>query len=276
MVARNTKINYSLQDIFIYPVKSLGGIALNESFAENRGLQFDRRWMLIDKNNNFLTQRKLSEMALIEVSISNDVLEINHKTRKLPTLKVPLTISNSATQKVTVWSDQVSAPVMEDNDIQEWFFEALHEKVRMVFMDDKASRPVDPEYAINGELVSFADGFPFLVTNQASLDDLNNRLEMPVPMQRFRPNLVIAGAQPFEEDNWNEIQIGAALFKVVKPCGRCVVTTIDQKTAEKGTEPLKTLSTFRKFGSKIIFGQNMVLIKPGLIVKENEIKVTFR
>jgi uncharacterized protein YcbX len=166
--------------------------------------------------------------------------------------------------------------VIYEKSIQEWFFEALGKEVRLVLIDDKTSRPVDPEYALNGEEVSFADGFPYLITNQASLDDLNSRLDFPVPMERFRPNLVISGAQPYEEDNWDKIYAGSAVFKVVKPCGRCVVTTIDQDTAEKGSEPLKTLSTYRKINNKIIFGQNAVLVKSGSIVKGDEIKVTFR
>ncbi len=264
-----------LQDIYVYPIKSLGGIRLKSSHTELRGLPYDRRWLLVDKKNSFLTQRKHSNMAYIKVHLKEEGLEVMHIKKSLPVLKIPFSHIPQERISVTVFDDQVNALLIDYPGVKRWFSEALEEEVILVHMDALAKRNIDPEYATNGEEVSFADGYPYLVTNQASLEDLNSRLPVPVPMDRFRPNFVVNGARPYEEDGWKKVSIGSAVFKVIKPCGRCIVTTIDQQTAEKGVEPLKTLSTYRKRNSKTIFGMNLILEKPGKIHIKDEVKIEF-
>lgn len=265
--------HYFLQNLFIYPIKSLRGVAFDSINPEKRGLPFDRRWVLLDESSTSLTQRDIPEMTLISVSILEDRLELHHATKQMAPLIIPFKSDSYQVQPITVWDDHFSAPVSQDPAISDWFYHAMGYRARLAFMDVETSRPVDPRYAPEGEEVSFSDGFPFLITNQASLDELNSRLPEPVPMDRFRPNLVISGGEPFEEDDWKKVIIGEAEFEVVKPSGRCIVITINQETAEKNKEPLKTLATFRKKGNKIIFGQNMILKKSGLIKVGDEVKI---
>lgn len=265
-----------LQDIFIYPIKSLGGISLKSSLTEERGLPFDRRWLLVDHKNAFLTQRKHPNMALLKVFLRKDALEVQHINKTHPALKIPFWLSSMEKIHVTVFDDQIVATHLKNQEIEEWFTKAIGEAVKLIYMDESTKRLIDPDYAKNGEEVSFADGYPFMVTNQASLNDLNARLEQPVPMNRFRPNLVIAGAEPYEEDNWKQLTLGSAIFEVIKPCGRCKITTIDQNTAEKGQEPLITLSSYRRLNNKVIFGQNLILKKSGEVKVGDDVKIEYK
>lgn len=265
-----------LQDIFVYPIKSLGGISLKSSITEERGLPFDRRWLLVDKKNSFLTQRKHSMMSLLQVFIEEEHLRIEHKLNEMVPLMVPLDTISTERIQVNIFDDLVVAPLIRNAKIEEWFSNFMGEEVQFIQMDEKTHRKIDPDYAKNGEEVSFADGYPFMVTSQASLNELNTRLEEPLPMNRFRPNFVIAGTEPWEEDNWKQLTIGSTVFSVVKPCSRCKVTTINQENAEKGQEPLRTLSTYRKFNNKIIFGQNLILKSPGEIKVDDEVKIEYK
>ncbi len=254
----------------------MSGIALKSSYTEERGLPHDRRWLLVDKDNKSLTQRQHSEMALLEVAIKDKELEVNHKNNLLSHLKIPLDYIHTERIPITIFNDVVVAPLVNDPVIEEWFSNALGEKVKLVFMDAATERKINPDYAKMGEMVSFSDGYPVLVTTQASLNELNGRLDQAVPMDRFRPNLVVGGAKPYQEDNWDQITIGTAVFKVVKPCGRCVVTTINQTTAEKSKEPLKTLSSYRMKNNKVIFGQNLIPLNRGEIKIGDEVKIKYK
>lgn len=254
---------YTLSEIWIYPIKSLGGIRLTQATVQERGLQYDRRWMIVDANGQFITQRTVHQMALIEVEKSPNGFAITHRSTPENKLFFPLKPIVNEPIKVRVWDDEVEAvTVSHEADLQlsTW----LGQPVRLVMMPDWSNRPVDPDYAQEGENVSFADGYPLLIIGQASLDDLNTRLEQPVTMHRFRPNLVVEGSAPYAEDGWRNLRIGQATFKGVKPCSRCVLITIDPATGEKGVEPLKTLATYRKRNNKIYFGQNL-LAHPGQI-----------
>lgn len=254
---------YTLSEIWIYPIKSLGGIRLTEVMAQERGLQYDRRWMIVNNEGYFLTQRTMHQMALIEVEKEINGFKVRHRTFPGNEFIVPFQPISREPITVKVWEDEVEAVTVSDEAdtlLSEW----LGQPVRLVMMPDWASRPVDPDYALNGENVSFADGYPVLVIGQSSLDDLNEKLDQPVTMQRFRPNLVIEGSEPYAEDNWRELRIGKTMFRGVKPCSRCVLTTLDPLTGKKGEEPLKTLATYRKRNNKIYFGQNL-LAQPGLI-----------
>ncbi|MFN2372824.1 MAG: MOSC domain-containing protein [Cyclonatronaceae bacterium] len=249
-----------LQDIYIYPVKSLGGIRLDESYSEPRGLQYDRRWMLADKQGTFLTQRTLPQMALLKVDVTASGLSVHHTQDPENRILIPFEPKTNTMLPVKIWQDVVTGQ-LADPDASRWFSDHLNYDCDLIYMPASTRRTVDPEYAVNNDPVSFADGMPYLLISQASLDDLNSRLTDPVGMSRFRPNLVIAGCEPFEEDTWDEIAIGETVFKIVKPCARCIVTTVDQDTGIQGKEPLKTLSGYRKFGNKVLFGQNMVLVR---------------
>ncbi|MFC6997843.1 MOSC domain-containing protein [Rufibacter roseus] len=253
-----------LSEIYIYPIKSLGGISLTSAEVEERGLKYDRRWMLIDDSGLFMTQRKLPEMALLQVALDEQGLVVTHKTKDLPPLKVPYETASTRSTLVTVWDD-ICFAFMVSHEANAWFTEALGVSCRLVYMPDNSIRMIDPNYAKHNEKVSFADGYPYLVIGQESLNDLNSRLEKPVPMNRFRPNFVFTGGQSHNEENWKTVRIGDVLFYGAKPCGRCHVTTIDQSTAQSGPEPLQTLSTYQKKGSKVIFGMHLISLSAGSV-----------
>lgn len=259
----------TLSEIWIYPIKSLGGIRLTNAQAQEKGLQYDRRWMIIDEKNVFITQRVFPKMALIDVEIHERGLKIFLRTDPGDFVTVPFIPRSANPVTVTVWDDITDAvTVTEEADT--WLSRQLGLSLSLVMMPDSTARKADPRYAHNNENVSFADGFPYLIISQASLDELNGRLAEPITMRRFRPNFVVSGTQPFEEDTWKNIAIGDQRFEVVKPCARCVLTTIDPETGQKGAEPLKTLSGYRRSGNKILFGQNVVLVKGGGEIREGD------
>jgi uncharacterized protein YcbX len=228
---------------------------MKSAVVEERGLQYDRRWMLVDAQNHFLTQRKLAGMALLKVSITKEGLEVT--APQMPALHVPCAPQTAEVISVRVWDDTCRAIVVS-NEASLWFSEALKMTCKLVYMPDDSLRTVDERYAKNNEIVSFADAYPFLLIGEASLADLNSSLSQPVSMNRFRPNLVINTTEPFAEDTWRSIRIGEATFHLVKPCARCILTTIDQQTGVAGKEPLKTLSSYRTFHNKVLFGQNVL------------------
>lgn len=258
-----------LSEINIYPIKSLKGISLKEAKIERRGLKFDRRWMLVDEQNKFFTQREFPKMATITVQIGENNLQVSQNGNEL---EIPFSPGGSETARVKVWSSKCTARVYE-NSINEWFGDVLQTKCKLVLMPEETERRVNYFYAVHADdHVSFADGYPFLLIGENSLKDLNSRLEEDLPMNRFRPNFVVKDSEPFAEDGWKKITIGASMFHVVKPCGRCVITTIDQTTGEKdGKEPLQTLASFRipkrSVKKKILFGQNLIVEKAGDVLR---------
>lgn len=245
-----------LSEIWIYPIKSLQGISLSSSRILKKGLEFDRRYMLVDETGTAMTQRVHPQMALFKVTLDADKLRISYRDA---TREIPLKYHDGPMVTVQIWDDTVTA-IEADAAYSGWFSEQLGKPCKLVFFPEENPRPVNPKYAVNNENVSLADAYPFLLIGQSSLDDLNRKLSEPVPMNRFRPNFVITGGKPFEEDQWREVTIGNNRFVGVKGCDRCVMTTVDQTTAQKGAEPLKTLSTYRKFDNKIYFGQNLVAL----------------
>ena len=247
-----------LTGIFIYPIKSLGGISLTESTVQREGLRHDRRWMLLDAAGHFLTQRKLPEMALLQTAIDGNRLRVTHRDGHAGTLEFLLDqTEDSPGFPVRVWDDEVAARAV-GGDADEWFSDALRTPCQLVRIEENAMR-----YDLKGKggkYVSFADSQPFLILGEASLEELNRRLDAPLPMNRFRPNLVFSGGQPFGEDDWAHFTIGNVHFKNVKPCIRCTIPSIDQLTGRAtGAEPLRTLGTFRKAGNQVNFGMNAAL-----------------
>jgi uncharacterized protein YcbX len=251
-----------LSEINIYPVKSLRGISLNEAAVEDRGLQHDRRWMLVDGYYKFLTQREFPVMAKIAITMDGDKLSAECDGRRIEVPTQPRTDEYKTTK---IWTSTVRSEVYPE-EISAWFSEALGTKCKLVAMPDGAHRDVNPAYAVRRfkDVVSFADGYPFMLIGESSLADLNSRLEQPVPMNRFRPNFVVSGSDAFAEDNWRIIMIGSTCFHVVKPCERCTIPTIDQTTGERtGKEPLRTLSIYRKKRDAALFGQNLIAEEAG-------------
>lgn len=260
-----------LSEIWIYPIKSLGGIRLKESTVEEQGLKYDRRWMIVDENGKFITQRVNMKMALIDVSFHQEGLILSHRFNESKPVIVPYTPLSNHPLQVKVWNDTVIARTVCDQ-ADAWLTAQLGKKVRIVEMYESTRRPMDPAYAnSSNQLVSFADDFPFLLISQASLEDLNEKLTEPVEMMRFRPNFVVTGTDSFAEDSWNQIKIGNVDFKVAKPCERCILTTIDPHTGTKGLEPLKTLSTYRKINKQIFFGQNLIALQNGMVREGDKI-----
>jgi len=197
-------------------------------------------------------------MALFNVSINNDLLIIKSRTSH-QTLSIEIKPNGGEVLPVQIWDDQVEA--FEVNPVySNWFSQELKINCKLVYFPESNRRDVDPRYASAGEEVSLADAYPCLIIGQSSLNDLNSRLEIPLPMKRFRPNFVFTGGEPFEEDEWKNFSIGKNRFAAVKLCSRCVLTTVDPETGIIGKEPLVTLATFRKRDSKIVFGQNLLPI----------------
>ena len=259
-----------VQDIFIYPIKSLGGIRLSEAEVQERGFQYDRRWMLVDSSGMFLTQRNLTQLALLEVKTVGDQLHVFSKKSPEIQVQVPIGQAEGPEITVTIWDDELLAKIVS-NEIDQWFSKYLGFEAHLVVMPESTHRKVDPRYAVLDESVSFADGMPYLLIGQESLDDLNSKLASSVPMDRFRPNIVMTGGSAFFEDQLIKIKIGEVDFQIVKPCARCVLTTVDQASGEKGKEPLRTLSTYRTRNNKIYFGQNVVALQSGTVRVGDEI-----
>lgn len=265
-----------LSEIWVYPVKSLGGIQLQESKVTDRGLELDRRWLLVDDEGRFLSQREYPELALFKPEIVDEFLRITHRVH-LESIDIPLRplfMDENAKINVTVWDDTIDA--FEVSSVfSKWFAKLLGFSIRLVYMPEESERKLDPKYAITGEEInSFSDAYPFLIIGQSSLDDLNGRLETKVPMNRFRPNFVFINGEAFEEDTWKEFKIGNVSFIGVKPCDRCIMTTVDQeKGVISGKDPLKTLAQYRNFGNKVLFGQNVIGLGLGNVRVSDEIQV---
>ncbi len=253
-----------LTQINIYPIKSLGGLSLQSAVIEQRGLKYDRRWMLINDKNMFMTQREYPQMSLLQVELTDNRLTVKHKKKNTEPLIIPFNIVSSQRIIVPIWDDMCEV-LKADIEINEWFSASLEVKCSLVFMPDDSKRKVDPRYDIGNNIVGFADAYPFLIIGEESLSDLNSRLTEKLPMNRFRPNFVFSGGYPFIEDKWKKFKIGDLIFYSVKPCSRCTVTTVNQQTAEKGKEPLATLSTYRQLNNKVLFGWNLVHESTGMV-----------
>ncbi|MEV5437467.1 MOSC N-terminal beta barrel domain-containing protein [Streptomyces sp. NPDC052682] len=260
-----------LHSIHVHPVKAFRSLSPREAVVEPWGLAGDRRWVLIDDGGKVVTQRRQPRLALAAAELlPGGGLRLSAPGMEPLTVRVP---QPADTVVADVFGDKVEAVPAEDAAAHAWCSAYLGAAVRLVHMDDPAvRRPVDPEYALPGETVSFADGYPLLVTTTASLDALNALIaqgehaqEGPLPMNRFRPNVVVAGTAAWAEDDWSRIAVGEVSFRVAKACGRCVVTTTDQTTAERGREPLHTLGRHRRLGGRLLFGQNLVPLSRGTI-----------
>jgi len=260
---------FIVSQLLVYPVKSLGGIAVSSSEVQPKGLAYDRRWMLVDENNRFLTQRVVPEMALMKMAFnaSEKQVSVHYKGESA----ILTSMANGEVLKAVIWDDVVEV-TEPDLSISKWFSDRLGIACKLVAFPEENKRHVDPGFALSAsDQTSLSDGYPILVIGQSSLDDLNTRLHTPVGFDRFRPNIVFTGGLPFAEDAWNRFSIGKVAMAGVKPCARCVMTTIDQQTGLSGKEPLFTLSSYRKAGNKVLFGQNVIPLEKGTITIGDEI-----
>jgi uncharacterized protein len=264
-----------VSQLYIYPVKSLGGIAVAQASLTDRGFEHNRRWMLVDEQQRFLSQRELPAMALLQTSLHPNGIEVKNSKTPAASILIPWIPVTNNKIAVTVWDDTCEA-LLVSSDIDDWFSQQLQVKCKLVYMPDASLRKVDTRYALNNEITSFSDGYPLLLISEASLEDLNKRLQTPVSMRHFRPNLVIEGSLPYEEDEMAEFVVNSISFWGVKLCARCVVITINPATAIKGKEPLKTLTTYRQQDNKIFFGQNVLYNKKGLIHVGDSLTITHR
>lgn len=253
-----------VSQLYIYPIKSLGGIAVTVVNITDRGFEYDRRWMLVDENNRFLSQREIAEMALLKVTITGNGLAVQHLNYPGDVLRIPFPPYCDEKIAVQVW-DVFTKGTLVSKTADDWFSSKLSVQCRLVYMNDEEGILIDEQYNINNSINSFSDGFPILMISEASLEDLNSRLTERLPMNRFRPNLVISGSTAFGEDNMREFAINHIHFYGVKPCARCIIPTTDQSTGIRGKEPLKTLSTYRNINNKIYFGENVIALQPGRI-----------
>jgi uncharacterized protein YcbX len=261
-----------LESLHVYPIKSAGGISAESWDLDNLGFRYDRRWMLVSPDGTFITQRDLPGMALLQVAVEPPMLVVQAPGKAA--LHVPLEPKPAEGITVRLWRDECRA-WLPSAEADAWFTACLGYRCRLAYLPSESLRPVDPDYTRVPRTVSFADAFPFLLIGSASLEDLNRRLADPVPMNRFRPNLVVSGSGPFAEDGWATIRIGALEFDLVKPCARCLVPTTDQATGTRHPrqEPLRTLATYRRHNGMVMFGQNALHSGPGRLDVGDEVEV---
>lgn len=258
-----------VHSLYIYPVKSLAGIQVSSFEMDDFGPKGDRRWMIVDEDRRFVTQRALPELVKITTSLVGDKVSVHVPGEGDFALQ-----ATEQELRVLVWRDWVKAfeGAVEANQALTRF---CGKDLRFVYMPDTSFRRVDAGRVTEYRRVGFADGFPFLITSLASLDELNERLDAPVDMRRFRPNIVVEGATPWQEDQWSRLKLGEQHFDIVKPCSRCVLTTVDPDTGAKdpGLQPLRTLSSYRKTSDGVIFGQNAIHETPGTLHVDDSVTV---
>lgn len=251
----------TLASLIYYPIKACRGHEVDVSNVERAGLEHDRRMMVVTPEGHFLTQRDYPKLALVTPFISGGKLTLSAPGTDSLTVNIR---TSGPTRPVDIWRSKGVLAVDQGEQAADWFSGWLETPVRLVHFADDYLRRINEKYAINADdHTGFADGYPILLVSEESLTDLNGRLESPIPMNRFRPNLVVRGCEPFAEDNWSRICIGGTEMAVVKPCARCLVTTIDKETLAKSKEPLKTLATYRTKEGGAMFGQNVIPLNKG-------------
>ena len=289
-----------ISEINIYPIKSLAGISVEAATVEERGLQYDRRWMLTTPDGMFFTQREFPRMATLSVWIEEDGTGLGVAADRFGDVFVPLKPDTGDKQQVTIWQSVCEGEVY-GGALNEWFSDVIGTNCQLVYMPDDSRRSVNPRFNKKDNVVSFADGYPLMVIGETSLEDLNRRLNevhadvdvrVPLPMNRFRPNIVVSGSAAYAEDDWQNIRVGEAEFRSTKPCERCVIPTVDQSTGEfTGKEPLKTLASYRmardvmpeRYDSlgvaptAVLFGQNLIAESIGSTIRVgDEVKILDR
>ena len=247
---------YTISELYVYPIKSLAGVALDRAQLSDTGFVYDRQWMLVDTAGDFLTQREFPIMALFEVNFTQDGIRVRYRDSEIAISHTP---TATPTMVCHIWEDTVEA-VKESSAVSDWFSKHLGHKVHLVRMAPGAVRYVKRHAPAK---LDFPDSSPYLILGEAAMKQLNQKLQSPVPINRFRPNIVFQGGTAHDEDTWQHITIGKSRFETTKACARCTLTTVDQDTGTKGTEPLETLATYRLIDKKILFGQYFKSAEPG-------------
>ncbi|REA57773.1 MOSC domain-containing protein [Dyadobacter luteus] len=268
----NSSDSIQLSQIWIYPVKSLGGVRLKNAQVLREGLKYDRRWMIVGPDGNFLTQRKFPEMSLLKIQMREDGFNIISAKENCSALFIPYKSEIKESFEVKVWNDVVSA-VLVNKEADHWLSERLRMPVRFVAMNENSQRETYVEPTDKRFPITFSDDFPLHLISEASLDDLNNRLSLQVGVERFRPNLVVKGNLPYSEDEWQKFRIGNVMFENISACERCMMINVDQQSGIKSPEPLKTLAGYRRIDKHILFGRNIIVEQTGSI-REGDL-VTF-
>ncbi|MGH3252058.1 MAG: MOSC domain-containing protein [Trebonia sp.] len=253
-------MSLQLTDVWRYPVKSCRGERLAEAVVEPWGLAGDRRWMIVDGTGGAVTAREYPSLVLVMPRLESGKLTL--ASPGIPDVTVP--VPSGDLVPVNVWGTDLLA-ARADDVAATWLTRIIGEPVRLVYLDDPTRRPTNPQYSLGGDRVSFADGYPLLLTSEESLGALNGWIaegkkaaEGPVPMRRFRPSVVVSGAPAWAEDGWRRLRIGPVAFRAAKGCDRCVFTTIDPDTAAKGHEPLFALARHRRWDGNVWFGVNLI------------------
>jgi uncharacterized protein YcbX len=259
--------------LYTYPIKSCHGISLTSTKIEARGLLHDRRWMLIDQNNRFISQREEAILSrfLLNINDHSLIVTFNEEQKIIPFLSEEEINSNSG-ELVKIWDDTCPA-IAYNEDINNWFSQIIGKPCRLVYMPDSSMRQVDLEYASAGQITAFSDGYPILILGQESMNNLNSLLSTPISINRFRPNIVFTGGFPHVEDTFQKIRINNVQLECVKPSRRCNVPNINQETSIAGDEPTKTLAGYRLFDKRILFGNNTLVHSHGLISVDDRIQV---
>ncbi len=260
----------SVSSLHVYPIKSCRALDLKAVRFDQLGPLYDRRFMLVDDGGRFLSQRELPRLAVVEVRLGPMALQVS--APGMPPLKVAMTQRDARLIEVSLWKHTGPAEDAGGN-AAEWFSQLLEHPCRLVRLPEDAMRQVDPRYAPAPALVGFADAFPVLLLSEASLQDLNARMPQAVPMNRFRPNLVVRETEPYAEDSWKRIRVGDVVLHVVKPCARCTVPGVDQITGRREQEPLATLASYRQRDNQVFFGQNCIHEGPGSVRIGDEVEV---
>lgn len=257
-----------ISELFIHPLKSAAAVSVDKASIDAFGFEHDRRWMLVDEKGDFLSQRQLPQMCLINATALPSGLRIT-----VPGLQsIDVAAMKNTVRQVSVWGDVCNAQDCGD-EAANYLSRFLQTTCRLVYFPDDEVRQVDLDYAKKGDITGFSDGFPLLVISQASLDDLNGRLSEPVTMNRFRPNIVVSGTDAFAEDSWECIKVGTITLRVVKPCSRCSIPSIDPSTGIRSAEPVNSLRTYRMRDSQVYFGQNVIADLTGCLEVGMEVEI---
>lgn len=253
------KETFKIRSLHIYPVKGLRGISVPQVYLEERGLQYDRRWLLVDDDGQFLSQRNYPQMAKFITSLENDILRIEYNSDS-----IAINTFTDEIKNVNIWGVDTWGYVV-DPEVSAWFSQHLETGCHLIHMGEETIRMKAIDHARQQSMVSYADGYPLLLLGTASVVLLNENCNVEIPANRFRPNMIIETNKPHEEDHWQEIQFPNASVEVIKPCARCQVINVDQMSAEKYKEPLRTLLSYRRDGNKVNFGANAICLVPGTI-----------
>jgi len=261
----------NLSNITYYPIKACRGFDVLESRVERMGLANDRRMMVVTPEGEFLTQREHAKLALVTPALKNDSVTLS--APNFDSIRFAIQKSGTSTP-VNIWKSKGVSAIDQGDESAQWLSDWLGVSVRLVHVDEKIKRKLNRDFAISADdYTGFADGYPILIISEASLQDLNSKLGSPLPMNRFRPNIVVQNCDPFAEDTWKRIRIGDVEMALVKPCPRCEVITIDKETLERNKEPLKTLATYRKQKGGAMFGMNVIPLNEGEIKVGMRVKV---